>query len=140
MNWTEIVIHHSAELDTPAFNTAAIKRYHTKTLKMVDVGYHALVEFVEDDWFVTLGRRWHVAGAHTIGHNGTALGLCFVGNYSLAPPAGGMLAKGAEVVRLWQSIYSIPFEAIHKHSEFNATECPGNLFPWVKFIRLCGGK
>jgi N-acetylmuramoyl-L-alanine amidase len=135
---TEIVIHASATDDTAGFNAAAIKAYHTKTLNWLDVGYHALIEYVSWDYFWVGGRPWHWAGAHTIGHNSKALGLCFVGDFRTIAPPDAMLAKGAEVVRLWLRFYPIPFSSIYRHCDLNDTECPGKAFPFDRFLKLCG--
>jgi hypothetical protein len=134
---SKIVIHHSATSDGKTYDWSAIKRYHTKTLGWLDVGYHAGIELVDDDWFAIMGRPWDMDGAHTIGQNSIALGLCFVGNYSLYEPDDDMLLTGAKVVKLWRRIYNIPVSAIHKHSEYQNKECPGLLFPWSKFLMMC---
>lgn len=134
---SKIIIHHSATVDSRTFSWSAIKRYHTETLKWLDVGYHAGVEFVDDDFFVIFGRPWDMDGAHTQGQNGISLGLCFVGNFDSYEPDDEMLLTGAKVVKLWRRLYDIPLSAIHKHSEYNPKTCPGTLFPWVKFLSFC---
>jgi hypothetical protein len=137
MQATKIVIHHSASMDQKTYNWSAIKRYHTETLHWLDVGYHAGIEFIDDDYFALFGRPWDMDGAHTVGQNHIALGLCFVGNYSLYEPDDEMLLLGAKVVKLWRRLYNIPLSAVHKHSEYANKECPGLKFPWVKFLSMC---
>lgn len=139
MTPTEIIIHHSASHDGSGFDIRAIKLYHTKTLGYLDVGYHALVDRIEDDYFAVFGRRWWLNGAHTKGRNDRALGLAFVGNYNLAEPPIRALVVGADAVRVMMRTYGIMPSAIFRHSDFAATDCPGKLFPWEKFIKLCGG-
>ena len=137
MTHEKIIIHHSATEDGRTFSWSAIKRYHVQTLGWRDVGYHAGVELVDDDYFAIFGRNWDMAGAHTVGQNGLALGLCFVGNYDTKAPSDKMLETGAGVVRLWMKLYNIPATAIYKHSEFANKSCPGRLFPFSQFIEMC---
>jgi hypothetical protein len=137
MTPSKIIIHHSATVDGRTFSWSAIKRYHVQTLGWLDVGYHAGVELVDDDWFAIMGRPWDMDGAHTQGQNGIALGLCFVGNYDLYEPDKDMLVTGAKMVKLWRKLYGIPVSAIHKHSEYQNKTCPGTLFPWPEFLFMC---
>ena len=134
---SKIVIHHSATKDGTTFSWSAIKRYHVQTLGWQDIGYHAGVELVDDDYFIMFGRPWDMDGAHTIGQNHLALGLCFVGNYDEYEPEDEMLLEGAKVVRLWRRLYDIPLSNLHKHSEYQNKTCPGELFPWVRFLNMC---
>jgi N-acetylmuramoyl-L-alanine amidase len=134
---SKIILHHSATPDGRTFSWSAIKRYHVETLHWLDVGYHAGIELVDDDWFAIMGRPWDMDGAHTQGQNGIALGLCFVGNYDDEEPDEEMLLTGAKVVKLWRRLYGIPVSAIHKHSEYQNKTCPGTMFPFVKFLAMC---
>ena len=132
----KIIIHHSATPDGRTFSWSAIKRYHLG-LGWDDIGYHAGVELVDDDYFSMFGRPWDMDGAHTLGQNSWSLGLCFVGNYDTYEPDTDMLLTGAKVVRLWRRLYGIPLSEVHKHSEYQNKTCPGKLFPWVKFLGMC---
>jgi len=133
----KIILHHSATVDGTTFSWSAIKRYHTETKLWLDVGYHAGIELVNDDFFAIMGRPWDMAGAHTVGQNSWSLGLCFVGNYDLVEPDEDMLREGAKVVRLWRKLYEIPRSEIHKHSEYANKTCPGTKFPFSEFILMC---
>jgi hypothetical protein len=133
----KIIVHHSATLDGRTFSWSAIKRYHVGELGWLDIGYHAGVELVDDDYFALFGRPWDMDGAHTQGQNSIALGFCFVGNFDSYEPDEEMLITGAKVVKLWRRLYDIPVSAIHKHSEYQNKTCPGTLFSWVKFLSLC---
>lgn len=136
---SEIIIHHSASHDGRGFDVGDIKTYHVKDRGYIDIGYHAIVDKVGDDYYAVFGRRWWLNGAHCRGRNDKALGLCFIGNYNLGAPPEEMLVKGYEVVRTWMWLFNIPPRSIYPHSELAATDCPGTLFPWEKFHRLCGG-
>lgn len=137
IDWKRIIIHHSATVDGRTFSWSAIKRYHTQTLGFQHIGYHAGVEYVDDDYFAIMGRPWDMVGAHAIGQNDKALGLCIVGNYDNVAPDDKALELAAEVVRLWMKIYNIPLEEIHMHREYANKTCPGTLFPWKKFLEMC---
>ena len=134
---TKVIIHHSAGKDGKTFDFSAIKRYHVEERGYLNIGYHAGVELVDDDWFVIIGRPWDMDGAHTKGQNHVALGLVFIGNFSKYEPDEEMLDVGAGMVRLWRKIYDIPVSSIHKHNEYSNTECPGALFPWTRFLLKC---
>ena len=133
----KIIIHHSATKDGTTFSWSAIKRYHVQELHWLEIGYHAGVELVDDDYFALFGRPWDMAGAHTLGQNSWSLGLCFVGNYDEVEPDEEMLLTGAKVVKLWRRLYDIPVSEIHKHSEYQDKSCPGKLFPFTDFLLMC---
>lgn len=137
MNPVRIIIHHSATADSKTFSWSAIKRYHTQELGWKDIGYHAGIEFVDDDYFLLFGRPWDMDGAHTLGQNSKALGFCFVGNFDLWTPELEMLEEGAKVIKLWRRLYGIPISEVHKHSEYQNKTCPGEKFPWAQFLALC---
>lgn len=134
---TKIIVHHSATTDSKTFSWSAIKRYHINEMGWKDIGYHAGVEFVDDDYFAVIGRPWDMDGAHTVGQNHLALGLCFVGNFDLWEPDKEMIDCGVGIVRLWMKLYDIPVSAIHKHSEYANKSCPGALFPFSEFLLKC---
>ena len=137
MKASKIILHHSASPDGITYNWAAIRNYHVNELGWLDIGYHAGVELVGDNYERLLGRPWDMDGAHTIGQNHLALGLCFVGNYSLYEPDDEMLLIGAGIVKTWMRLFEIPLSGIHKHNEYQNKECPGLLFPFVKFLNMC---
>ena len=103
----------------------------------MDVGYHAGIELVNDDFFAIMGRPWDMSGAHTIGQNSWSLGLCFVGNYDVEEPDEDMIAEGVKIVKLWRKLYEIPRSEIRRHSEFANKTCPGTRFPFSEFILMC---
>ena len=138
MTPSKVIIHHSATVDGTTFSWSAIKRYHVQTLGWLDIGYHAGVELVDDDYFTLFGRPWDMDGAHTQGQNGIALGLCFVGNYDLAPPPNEMLVFAARHLGRIMKDLGIPADVghVHKHGDFAPKTCPGTLFPFAAFLGL----
>jgi N-acetylmuramoyl-L-alanine amidase len=140
---TEIVIHHAAELDTPSLQWGAIRRWHMGTPPngpkdgpYRNIGYHAGVELIGVDYEILLGRPWDQNGAHTLGHNQKALGLCLVGNFTLAPPPDAQLQKAAEITRYWMELFNVAKESVSRHKDLNDTDCPGLSFPWDQFRSL----
>lgn len=132
----KIIIHHAADDDSPALEWGAIRKWHIEHNGWLDCGYHAGAERIGDYYEILIGRPWTMAGAHTIGENWRALGLCFVGNFEITAPPAEQLAVGAKLVRWWMTLFKIPIAAIFKHSDFYSTLCPGRLFPWVDFIEM----
>lgn len=121
----------------------AIRNYHL-SLGWTDIGYHAGVELVsimveESDAYrifghsgayeILMGRMWDRPGAHTIGRNYDALGICFIGNYDLIAPPEPMLIAGAKLIALWMKLFNILPQMVYPHSAFVDKSCPGKMFP-----------
>jgi len=131
----KIFVHHSATRDSETVSWGAIRKYHTQTLKRPykDIGYHAGCELVKSGnelyYEVLMGRMWDVAGAHTRGHNGNSLSICFIGNYDKIQPPKEMLEAGAKVIALWLDLFSLAINDIYSHHHFAPHKsCPGKLF------------
>ena len=137
---TDVVIHHSATADSASVSWGAIRRYHVETNGWKDIGYHLGVELVGDHYEVMLGRGFNEDGAHCYqaGMNRYGLGVCFVGNFDLAPPPAEMLVFAARHIRRIMDSLDIPadVEHVHRHSEFAPKTCPGKLFPFAAFLAL----
>jgi hypothetical protein len=137
---TEIIVHHSAETDTPELNWQGIRKYHMTPASQGgppggpwrDIGYHAGVELVGGRYEILMGRDWEWVGAHCPGHNTISLGLCFVGNFQEHVPPDDQLRLGARMIRTWMRLYNIPLENVYPHRDFNDTDCPGKMFPMDK--------
>jgi N-acetylmuramoyl-L-alanine amidase len=125
-----IIVHHSATRDSGTVSWDAIRRYHVETNKWKDIGYHAGVELVGDQYVIQHGRPWTGPAAHTAGQNSRSLGFCFVGDYDVASPDMTMLALAARAVLApWCRQFGIKPDDIRPHSEFAPKTCPGKLFP-----------
>jgi hypothetical protein len=128
----KIIVHHSATEDSGTVSWLAIRKYHVYDLGWRDIGYHAGVELVKtgdhEHYEILYGRPWNQDGAHTIGQNDQALGLCVVGNYDAAAPPRAALEAAARILAEWMRLFHIPASAIHRHSEFNPKSCPGSRF------------
>jgi len=136
----KIIIHHGAEVDSPKLEWGQIRRYHMMTTPekpaYIDIGYHAGVELVNDQYEILMGRNWFWSGAHCVGQNNQSLGFCFVGNFNLNEPTDGMLITGARFITIWMRLFKIPILEILPHRFFEATDCPGKKFPMDRLIHI----
>jgi len=137
MKATRIIVHHSLTSDSSTVSWGAIRKYHIEKLGWTDIGYHAGVELLKENYEVLMGRSWDRQGAHCRGHNGDSLGICFIGDYNEEEPEEQMLIVGARVVRLWMRLFGIPVERVFTHHYFAPHKtCPGREFGFNKFREM----
>jgi len=129
----KIIIHHSLTNDSQTVSWSAIRRYHIEENGWADIGYHYGVELIDDHYEVLMGRPELMAGAHCVGHNADSLGICFVGNYDLAPPPFAMMKRAVEVFYPIMRRLVIPPENVFGHRDFSQKTCPGAQFPLKRF-------
>jgi N-acetyl-anhydromuramyl-L-alanine amidase AmpD len=125
--WSVIVIHHSATKDSRTFDSQAIRQYHIKENGWQEIGYHLLIEKVEDEWYYVLGRPLSMPGAHagtktSTLYNKIGIGICVVGCYDEISPEQKALDTLREVVKKLMGYYNISRENVIGH--------------WEVFIRL----
>jgi len=148
-----IVLHHSFTKDQQTKDWDAIRRYHTswrfngniispeQAQQMIsqgrkveapwsDIGYHYGVEQVGFEYLVIAGRPEDIKGAHCSqnGMNSHSLGICFVGNFDLAPPPYPQWQQGLTLVANLCRRYYIPVTRIYGHRDFAQKTCPGTQF------------
>ncbi len=153
MNWTHVIVHHSATKDGRVNDWEAIRRYHmsyridgtsvtveeferrllAKEGKRFerpwsDIGYHFGIEKVNDAFVTQLGRPLNQAGAHTVGMNHCAIGICCVGDYDKEPPPEGMVVMLVDLLKELCGQFGIPVENIKRHSDYANKTCPGTEF------------
>jgi N-acetyl-anhydromuramyl-L-alanine amidase AmpD len=125
--WSAIVMHHSATEDGRTFDSQAIRQYHIKENGWQEIGYHLLIEKVEDEWYYVLGRPLSMSGAHagtktSILYNKIGIGICLVGNYDIVPPEQKALGMLHDIIKKLMGYYNISRENVIGH--------------WEVFIRL----
>tara|TARA_Y100000310_G_scaffold301361_1_gene337787 strand:- start:723 stop:1163 length:441 start_codon:yes stop_codon:yes gene_type:complete len=126
-----IVIHHTATKDDESFNKDNVKDIHTAK-RWRDIGYHFVVENVEGEFEVIVGRPLNIMGAHCKGFNQRSIGVAYVGNFEIAPPPPGMVRVGVDriIVPLALAL-NIQHDRVvaHRNTGSTPTVCPGRYFP-----------
>jgi len=151
--WKYIVIHHSA---TDSGSAKAFHRYHTDN-GWGGLCYHFIIGNGKgmSDGAVERGFRWkeQMAGTHcTINaweYNIFGIGICLVGNFENHKPTEKQIENLVNLVARLMRQHNIPLNKVIGHkdvpfddnpSKFEATICPGKLFPMNEFKKRLGGQ
>jgi N-acetyl-anhydromuramyl-L-alanine amidase AmpD len=67
-------------------------------------------------------------GAHTLGMNDKAIGICCVGNFDVQTPTETMLARLVPLLRWLMDVYGIPAKNVMGHRDYSPKSCPGKNF------------
>lgn len=118
---SRIILHHAAAVTCTA---AQIHDWH-KSKGWCGIGYHY---FVDKTGEVYQGRPVEYIGAHAGNNNGDSIGICFEGNFEIEEMPEAQKNAGRLLVETLKQRYSIT--KIQRHSEVNATACPGEHFPF----------
>ena len=116
-----IILHHAAASECTA---QQIHSWHLAN-GWVGIGYHF---FVRKDGSVYRGRPETVVGAHAGNNNYDSIGVCFEGNFMTETMGDTQRKAGQELVQYLKDKYGI--STVQKHSDVNATGCPGTRFPF----------
>jgi hypothetical protein len=118
-----VFIHHSV---SRAPSTVAAERAEMRNLQQIafsrgfnDISYSFIVF---PSGRIYEGRGKGVEGAHTLGYNDTAYGLCCAGNYETAKPTDAMVKSLRWLRRTYLNLGDKPCRA---HQSVYATACPG---------------
>lgn len=117
-----IILHHRAgEGDAKSIHAQHIKNGWS------GIGYHF---YIRKDGSIFRGRPIDSVGAHTLGKNAVSIGICFEGNYHSTdknmPKA--QLESGRALIAYLKELFKSA--QLKKHSDFQATACPGKYFPF----------
>ena len=118
---SRIILHHAAASKCSA---QQIHRWHLAN-GWVGIGYHFLVR---KDGSVYRGRPEDTVGAHARNNNYDSIGVCFEGNFMTETMGDAQRKAGQELVQYLKGKYGI--SKVQKHSDVNATGCPGTHFPF----------
>ena len=104
------------------------------------IGYHFVVGNGRNmgDGEVQATFRWReqLAGAHAGNrtHNEQGIGICLIGNFEEQPPTPKQIDATRDLVRQLAKRHAITRERILRHSDIQATACPGRQFPWDRVL------
>lgn len=124
----EIFIHHSVSSpsSSPANDARAIQQFHMNGRNYSDIGYTLLVH---PDGTVMEGRTvggLAAQGAHTSGHNSTAIGICGVGNYEENQPSDVLIQGFNDAIQYAKDKgWVISDPKIRPHKAVFSTQCCG---------------
>lgn len=122
-----IIVHHRAgNGDVLSIHTQHIGQSYS------GIGYHY---YIRKDGSIYTGRPLNTVGAHCLNYNGNSVGICFEGNFETETMGDIQKKAGAELVAHLKGIYKSA--VVCRHSDFNATACPGKNFP---FDEISSGK
>ena len=140
--WQYIVVHHSA---TSKGNAASMDRHHRNKRHMKNgLAYHFVVDNGTSgtkDGQIETGNRWRMQfpGGHCRQdwYNQHGIGVCLVGNFNRTKPTDKQFWSLVWLVKDLRKKYGIPIENIKGHGYVNGekTECPGQRFPWQRFMK-----
>lgn len=122
----EIILHCSATAEGKEFHASDIDAWHRQR-GFKKIGYHY---FITLDGKVEKGRGDKEVGAHCVGHNSKAIGICYCGGVA----KDGKTAKDTRTEQQKEAMYSLvdklmkeynlSLEKVHGHYEFANKACP----------------
>ena len=118
-----IILHHAAAVTCTA---QQIHQWHLAN-GWSGIGYHF---FVRKDGSVYRGRPEDTVGAHAGNNNYDSIGVCFEGSFDKEEMGKTQKRAGQELVAYLKGKYGIT--QVQKHSDVNATGCPGGHFPFAE--------
>ena len=124
-----IILHHAAAKKCSAED---IHRWHLSN-GWSGAGYHFLVR---KDGTIYRLRPEDKVGAHSYGANYDSLGICFEGDYKEEIMQEEEIKAGKELVNFLKNKYGINTVQVHKN--VNATNCPGDNFPFAQIANETG--
>lgn len=118
---TRLILHHAAA------KTCTAQRIHNWHIAngWAGIGYHY---FVRKDGTIYKGRPDDTVGAHAGNNNFDSIGICFEGNFDKEQMNDTQKEIGRQLVAELKEKYCI--KKVQKHSDVNATGCPGKNFPF----------
>lgn len=120
----KIIIHCAATPEGKAFTIKDINRWH-KERGFAMIGYHFVIYL---DGSVHEGRPLAMQGAHTLGHNTTSIGICYIGGVD----KDGKTPKDTRTPAQKEALCTLvdrlqlayPEATVHGHNEFANKACP----------------
>ncbi len=122
----KIILHCSATQEGKDFKAADIDKWH-KERGFKKIGYHYVIDL---DGTVEKGREETENGAHTVGHNTTSIGICYIGGLAKdgKTPKDTRTDKQKEamykLVADLMKKYNLPLNKVYGHYNFANKACP----------------
>lgn len=140
--WKYIVVHHSA---TESGSVESIDRAHRERKdasgkSWLGVGYHFVIGNGQGmaDGLVEPTFRWReqLQGAHAGSrlYNEEGIGICVIGDFSDSEPSPRQIAATRQLISHLSQRYQISADRVLRHSDLQASECPGGRFPWETIV------
>ena len=126
MKVKEIILHCAATPEGKVFTAKDIDRMHRQR-GFRKIGYHYVIDL---DGKVEKGRADNENGAHTIGHNSIALGICYIGGVAKDGKTPKDTRTEQQKVALYELVnelmekYNLTLDDVHGHYEFANKACP----------------
>lgn len=122
----KIIIHHDgASRSGNSFDV--INSYHKGLdFPVSRLGFYAGYHYViERNGKVRQAREDNEIGAHTVGENGSSIGICLAGNFDTEDPTKAQTEALAGLLIAHTSMYRIPASEIYPHRKFAKKSCYG---------------
>jgi len=119
----KIIVHCSATKEGQHFTVEDIDRWH-KARGFAKIGYHYVIYL---DGSVHKGRPEEQMGAHTLGHNSTSIGICYIGGLDAdgKPKDTRSREQKTSLTELINDLkMKYPGAKVYGHYEFAAKACP----------------
>ena len=126
MTVKEIILHCSATPEGKDFTVDDIKKWHLQR-GFKDIGYHYVIY---RDGTVKKGRKDNENGAHCVGHNSTALGICYIGGMDAEnkrPKDTRTTEQHDALLNLVEELmtkYKLTLDKVYCHNNFAKKDCP----------------
>lgn len=126
MKVTHLILHCAATPEGKNFTAKDIDRMHRQR-GFKKIGYHYVIDL---DGKVEKGRADNENGAHTIGHNSTSLGICYIGGVAKDCKTPKDTRTEEQKVALYELVnelmekYNLTLDDVHGHYEFANKACP----------------
>ena len=137
--WRYVVIHHSY---SESGSEAIFDRYHREVRGWKGVGYDFVIGngHGSPDGAIEVTFRWEqqIAGAHAGDeeYNEHGIGICLVGDFESSYPTQKQMESLVALVSYLQVKCHIPAHHIVGHRHVKNTKCPGENFPYYRFLSL----
>lgn len=140
--WKYIVVHHSATESgsVESIDAAHRERKDASGKSWLGVGYHFVIGNGRGmaDGLVEPTFRWReqLQGAHAGSrlYNEEGIGICVIGDFSDSEPTPRQIAAARQLISHLSQRYQISADRVLRHSDLQASECPGDRFPWEAIV------